>query len=38
MEHMLGTLDLGKQADLTMLESDSFKTAMDEIGVTYLAE
>ena len=38
MEHVLGTLDLGKEADLTVLESDPFKTAMDEIGVTYLAE
>ncbi len=38
MEHMLGTLEIGKEADLTILESDPFKTAINSISSIKMSE
>jgi predicted amidohydrolase YtcJ len=38
MEHMLGTLDIGKEADLTILEDDPFKTALNAINSIKVSE
>ena len=38
LEHMLGTLEIGKEADLTILESDPFKTAINSISSIKMSE
>lgn len=38
MEHMLGTLEVGKEADLTILEKDPFNTAVNSISSIKVSE
>ncbi len=38
MGHMLGSLDVGKEADLTILEKDPFKTEMSAISAIKVSE
>jgi predicted amidohydrolase YtcJ len=38
MEHMLGSLDVGKEADLTILEKDPFQTEMSAMSAIKVSE
>ena len=38
MEHMLGTLEIGKEADLTILEKDPFATEVSAISAIKVSE